>query len=389
MFEPRPRPFIFVSLLFVVIGCAEEPADEPGDAEDGMFSGPKPDGFCADEGTPEETWILALVNDETTTFEELDRPVARGGAGLKSNAARNIVEMRPYGRLRDLDEVPFVGVVTCGALLTYACEVKDLCHAEPDACDPDAFPPRPVRTRYDAGCEAILLGVLASAPTDGERAVVTDAGGRCEELSRSQRAAFDAVAVDFGSPPATFSDDFGEFSVHSFAGEGDSDVQLVHVIEEDSFTPFHVVFAGDELAAVWNTDGLSAGVEWFCGADAGEAEEPDEFCVGALTDDAASCDLRDADHSAATMSVAEARESETLAAAAVLAHANAHALGDDAELDLEVDDCDGSAAHVSVAAPESPAATYHVVDSTRGLGRTVLTSTTDAGTQILCFRPES
>ena len=115
------------------------------------------------------------------------------------------------------------------------------------------------------------------------------------------------------------------------------------MIEEDSFTPFHVMLDGDALAMIWTTDGLSAGVDWFCGGSGMPADAPDEFCLGALTDDAVLCDASAADHTEVTRTVAEARAAgEELVNAAIVEHANAHELADDASVTGDVATCEAA-----------------------------------------------
>ena len=101
----------------------------------------------------------------------------------------------------------------------------------------------------------------------------------------------------------------------------------------------------DTLVAVWTTDGLSAGVDWYCGGDGEDRSEPEEFCVGALTDDAAWCDPGDADAESLKMTVGEAHEGfSSLAAAAVSAYADDHTLPDDVSVAIEAAVCDDVAA---------------------------------------------
>ncbi len=381
----RPFPVLLCALF---ASCSVE-SDETADPEDGSFSGPKADGFCAEEGSPEAEGILALVNDAKTTAAELDRATKDGGAGLDRRAAENIVKARPFATLAELDEVPFVGVNTCGALLHHACDVQGRCTGGVGTCDPDAFEARPQRTEYDSTCEAVLLALVSSSPTENADTSVTDATARCAELGPAERQAFDWVATAFDTPVAEFSDAFGEFSVVR-VGLADDDVGLVHVVEEDNFTPFHVVFAGEALAAIWTTDGLSAGVDWFCGGTGQPADAPDEFCLGALTDDAALCDAATATHETITRTVADARaEPETLVNAAIVEHAREHDLADAASIEADVASCSESVVIAALTTTGVPVQTYRVVDSTRGSGITVLTRTNAAGdTTIVCGHPE-
>jgi hypothetical protein len=59
--------------------------------------------------------VLALVNDETTTFELLDV-----GIGLDRRAAAGIVEDRPFDSIAELDAVRWVGRSALGKLADYA-----------------------------------------------------------------------------------------------------------------------------------------------------------------------------------------------------------------------------------------------------------------------------
>jgi hypothetical protein len=369
------------------LGCAAA-SDESGDPEDGSFSGAKADGFCAEEGSPEAVGILAFVNDPKTSVDLLDRATSNGGVGLDRRAAEGIVEDRPFATLAELDLVPFVGVMSCGALLRHACEVEGRCETT-TSCQTDTFETRPARTAYDSHCEELLLAILASRPTENADESVTDPTTRCEDLPTTERRAFDWVATEFDTPPAEFAESFGEFSIVEIGFETDTDVALLHVIEENNFTPFHVMLDGDALAMIWTTDGLSAGVDWFCGGTGMPAEAPDEFCLGALTDDAALCDASAVEHEEIARTVEEARAAgEELVNAAIVEHANAHDLGDDASITADVAACE-SAVVVTLTTDGVAAETYRVVDSTRGLGITVLTRTDAAGaTSIVCAFPE-
>jgi hypothetical protein len=329
---------------------------------------------------------MALVNDPATTFDLLNDPVDEGGAGLYRNAARNIVDLRPFERLEDLDAVPFVGPATCNALLRQACEVEDRCD-ERD-CDPARFESRPARTRYDSECEAALLRLLDATPGPSDAVVLTDAANRCETLTPRQQQAFDLVAAEYGSTPEMFSSDFGEFSIEVFSTDADDEVVLVHVIEEQNFMPFHLVFQDDALAAVWSTDGLSAGAQWYCGGAGEPADAPEDFCIGALTDSAAWCDPSTATRREYAVAVGEAREDFIgLDAAAVVVYADDHGLGDDVEVAVQANSCGDQAAFVTVSADGGSQSTLHVVDSARGLGRTILTTTTEGRTAIDCRTP--
>lgn len=100
---------------------------EPVDAEEDAFVVPKADGGCVEPGSPAAEGILSLVNDSSVSFEDLDLPTARGGAGLHRTAARGLVEGRPFASLADVDDVPYVGPHACRALARFACNAQDRC----------------------------------------------------------------------------------------------------------------------------------------------------------------------------------------------------------------------------------------------------------------------
>ncbi len=116
----------FVTTL-ALAGCM--PGDEAGDGRDDGFPTGKADG-AIEEGSPEARAVLALVNDRTVDFGELD-----DDAALNKRAARNIIDHRdgadeepatdddnPFETLDELDKVPYVGVKALGSLLDYARE---------------------------------------------------------------------------------------------------------------------------------------------------------------------------------------------------------------------------------------------------------------------------
>lgn len=106
-------------------GCA--PRDQVLDGENTPFPTGKTDGGI-DEGSAEALAVLALVNDPSVDFAELDLD-----AGLHATAARNIIDYRNgpdaqvttsddeiYDDLAELDKVAFVGPSALTALLDYA-----------------------------------------------------------------------------------------------------------------------------------------------------------------------------------------------------------------------------------------------------------------------------
>ncbi len=125
-----------LTMISAVPACGgSDGGDDPLDAENEAFGGPKADGFCVDEGTVEAAGLLALVNDPKITAEELDRGTDQGGAGLNRQAADNIVAARPIETLADLDAISFVGVDSCTKLVAYACDVKGLCSLPEPQCE--------------------------------------------------------------------------------------------------------------------------------------------------------------------------------------------------------------------------------------------------------------
>jgi endonuclease/exonuclease/phosphatase family metal-dependent hydrolase len=122
------------SVLSTLVACTPAPdADESADGEHESFTGGKADGLCVADGTPAAIGMLELVNDIEVDVDELDVSVGQGGAGLNRNAAENIVAARPIADLAELDAVPWVGVATCEALASYACNEQRRCLASVDA----------------------------------------------------------------------------------------------------------------------------------------------------------------------------------------------------------------------------------------------------------------
>ncbi|HUS65752.1 MAG TPA: endonuclease/exonuclease/phosphatase family protein [Kofleriaceae bacterium] len=116
-----------LALVLLAAGCLGDPGDEPADPEDQDFTGDKADGFCVDAVSDDAAGLLDLVNDAAVTLEMLDDARSDGGAGLQVDAARGIVEGRPFADLAAIDAVPFVGVRTCEALRAFACDVRHRC----------------------------------------------------------------------------------------------------------------------------------------------------------------------------------------------------------------------------------------------------------------------
>jgi phosphatidylserine/phosphatidylglycerophosphate/cardiolipin synthase-like enzyme len=125
--------FFLATLALLAPGCTSN--EDVEDGEDDSFGG-KADSLV--DGSAEARGVLALVNDPTVDFEELDID-----AGLSSRVAGNIITKRDgadatagtadddrYDDLAELDAVPYVGPATLGQLLEYARE-KGLVNAAP------------------------------------------------------------------------------------------------------------------------------------------------------------------------------------------------------------------------------------------------------------------
>lgn len=113
------KPSLLVSALLSLglLACATP--DDIGDNENAPFLSPKADGGI-EEGSAEALAVLALVNDLSVDFEELDIDAA-----LNKRAATNIIAHRDGGNdlfddLAELDKVRFVGPRALEALLAYA-----------------------------------------------------------------------------------------------------------------------------------------------------------------------------------------------------------------------------------------------------------------------------
>lgn len=129
---------VTLSALFALSGCAG--TDEAGDGADDDFATGKNDGSI-DEGSDEALAVLALVNDSSVGFAELD-----DDARLNARTAANIIDHRNgpddraqtaddnyFDELAELDAVPYVGPKALEALLAYAIETGRLNPEEGDA----------------------------------------------------------------------------------------------------------------------------------------------------------------------------------------------------------------------------------------------------------------
>lgn len=116
--------FALVTAASLISGCFE---DEIEDGETDAFPSGKADGGI-DEGSPEATAVLALVNDTS-----LDAAALKAGARVTARVAGNITRKRDgadaqpgtadddaFETLAELDAVPYVGPATLNALLELA-----------------------------------------------------------------------------------------------------------------------------------------------------------------------------------------------------------------------------------------------------------------------------
>ena len=139
-------------LAFSTLACG---ADDPIDGEFDTFPTGKADGGI-DPGSAQAQAILALVNDSSVGFAELD-----DDARLNARAARNIISHRDgadetagtaddnsFDDLFELDGVPFVGPTALGALLEYAIEKGLLSDTAKEASV--IFSPQPLDASHTA-----------------------------------------------------------------------------------------------------------------------------------------------------------------------------------------------------------------------------------------------
>jgi hypothetical protein len=114
--------------------------------------------------------ILGLVNDPSVSADELDH-----GVKLDSRAATNIVELRPFATIEELDAVPYVGPTAVERLFHYAAQHGYLSAYQPPV--EIVMPPRD-DVRYE---QQILLAVLEDARISDADAVLTRAKLRFDD----------------------------------------------------------------------------------------------------------------------------------------------------------------------------------------------------------------
>jgi phosphatidylserine/phosphatidylglycerophosphate/cardiolipin synthase-like enzyme len=180
--------------------CAASDADVE-DGENDQFTG-KADSLA--EGSDEARAVLALVNDPTVDFAELDVD-----AGLSSRVARNIITKRDgadrapgtadddrFDTLAELDAVPYLGPAALDQLLTYAKE-KGLLRDAPRVSV--IFSPQPIASSHAAkvaewirGAQHSIDVAMYSFSDAGINTALTEALGRGVEI----RFLFDTAAED-------------------------------------------------------------------------------------------------------------------------------------------------------------------------------------------------
>ena len=104
--------------LALVAGCAQPVLSEPGGdpADECALCEGKADGWGAPaEGSCEAEAMVRLANE--ASFDELDIE-----AGLNRRAVENLFAARPFGSLREVDDVSYVGVVALSLMRDYARE---------------------------------------------------------------------------------------------------------------------------------------------------------------------------------------------------------------------------------------------------------------------------
>lgn len=114
----RMRTVLWVGVL-ALCGCVA--GDEPGDGVDDSFATGKADGSIED-GSPEACAALGAANQ--ASLDQLD-----DDAGLASNAARSLIEHRPFADLAALDAAPWIGPSALEHLVAYGAELGVPCDA--------------------------------------------------------------------------------------------------------------------------------------------------------------------------------------------------------------------------------------------------------------------
>jgi phosphatidylserine/phosphatidylglycerophosphate/cardiolipin synthase-like enzyme len=155
--------FALASVALLIPACATSDADVE-DGENDSFLG-KNDAPA--EGSDEAKGVLALVNDLTVDFAELDVD-----AGLSSRVARNLITRRDgadatpgtaddnlYDTLAEVDAVPYVGAATLEQLVAYA-RSKGLVGSRPRI--DVIFSPQPAASSHTARVAEMIRGAQHS-----------------------------------------------------------------------------------------------------------------------------------------------------------------------------------------------------------------------------------
>lgn len=364
-------------LILTAAGCSAGPErNQPNDSAD--------EALCTDADGAEAAGVVALVNDTATTVDDLDRPVSAGGAGLDRRAAEGLIAGRPFDTLAEIDAVPFVGVGSCKALVTFACEVQNRCAA---ACDGSTFEQAPAQTKFDDQCAAMLVDL--SARERGESAELGDIApaDHCELMTETTRRAYEFVANDFGSTPDEIEEALSALSVATLQLDGGAgSVEVVDMTDLDSGTRFVVGFAGHQPLFQYTNDGLGGIARWFCGAELGSFSVQIDDCIADIIDTACVPDSEDSVSFMVTAAEAAALDDPLHAAADHYSAANQ--LAASVKMTISGQMCgDGqdivSRGQLTVSAPGKTPTTYEVADV--DAGATLLTAREgDGEPELLC-----
>ena len=143
---------------------------DAGDAEDGESDSIDGKSDSILNGSVQAVAILSLVNDPTVDEAELD-----GAAGLSPRVAHNIIAHRDradrtvdrFGDLKELDDVPYVGMTTMTTLFSYATKQG---YVKPSTWTKVGSVPATFRDRYSYGLAHQLVSTgdrLLVATPDG------------------------------------------------------------------------------------------------------------------------------------------------------------------------------------------------------------------------------
>lgn len=351
---------ILLALGLAVTSACSASADEPRDARDEDFVGPKADGFCVEAGSDEAAGILSLVNDPATTLALLDDPTSEGGAGLNRIAAENIVDERPFAALAELDGVHFVGIATCEALRDFACEVRDLCVAS--SCDAEAFQPAPASTEFDQHCADAMVAVASADQTESSE-IDVDVANRCEQLDVDQRIAFDIAASEFGVPVADLADERFSLETRRIVAEG-RPLTVFEVEDLHLGSRWWMVFESDEPLLMLTSDGLGFFAEAYCGRGASPVDFGREWCLQALLE--SPCAAAERAARSTSLTVADALTDELFIRAAARGYRARTGVNDDQLLDFAISSCPfDKSARVTVSGGPSTT-TFHFSESLFG-----------------------